>query len=537
MGILRNLFRQFGPKSQPQQASSPSELVRRARDGLVSGNIAAAGLACEDCLELDPDNADALHLLGLVAHRMEDWPRAMALFRRSIERQPGNAEFLNNLGGLLSQMGRADEAAAEFGRALRIDPQLHSARENLLFILPFLQDATGAEIRAEHEAWARLHARASRPADTPRAPPGARAERLRIGYVSADFREHAVSFFMEPVIAAHDRRRFEIFCYSNNRREDAVTARIRPAADHWRAIADLDDAQAAAAIRADGVDILVDLSGHLKGNRLPVFALKPAPLQMTYLGYLVTSGLGAMDYRITDAICDPPGMTEAHYTETLLRLPGCMWCYQPPADAPAVSAAPAARAGKVTFGSTNNPAKITARMLQLWGRILQQVPGSRLLVAGTPALGRERIVEALARGGIGAERIEFHDRVPRPQFLELHGRIDVLLDTFPYNGGTTLCDALWMGVPPVCLIGDWMPARGAASLLRAVGLDGCAVRDEPAYEREAIRLARDLAGTAALRAGMRDRLRASPLLDAARFTRELEALYDEAWRRGPPLRG
>ncbi|OGA04176.1 MAG: hypothetical protein A3H35_08815 [Betaproteobacteria bacterium RIFCSPLOWO2_02_FULL_62_17] len=529
MNLIWNLLRRGGRTRRPASATVP-EMLGQARSRLGGGHLAAAQIACEDVLQREPRNPEATHLLGMIAYQMRDWTVALELMERSIDLDAANAYYLNNLGALLCALGRAEEAVAVYRRALIIAPTLEVARSNLLFALPFLDETTGASLRAEHETWARMHI------DPGRALPKAHANtrdpdrRLRVGYVSADFRDHAVSLFFEPMIASHDRREVEIFCYYNNTAQDAVTARIRGCADHWRDLPGMDDDHAAALIRSDSIDVLIDLSGHLKNNRLQVFARRPAPIQMSYVGYLSTTGLAQIDYRITDALCDPPGMTDDHYTERLLRLPGCMWCYRPPAEAGEVSALPARRAGVVTFASTNNPAKITERMLRLWAMILERVPGSRLLVAGTPAPGRSRMTRVLEQCGIACERIVFEDRLSHQEFWRLHARGDIVLDTFPFNGGTTTCEALWMGVPVVSLCGERMHSRAGASLLTASGLQDLAVSSGEDYVRAAVALAMDLDRLESLRTGMRGRLRASSLIDAPRFVRGLEGLYRSAWR-------
>ena len=530
MKLLRDILSGRARRTAPASSVSAAELLIAARTNLEGGEWGAAQLACEDLIRLQPDHAEALHLLGVIAYRMRDWATALELMGRSIELDPVNASFHNNLGGLLTYLGRPQDAAAALRRALVLDPAHLGARENLLFLLPSLDGVGGEELRAEHEEWARLHGAPFAALGRPHANAPDPERRLRVGYVSGDFREHAVSLFMEPVLENHDRHAVEVFCYCNNRVQDAVTARLRRSAAGWYDIAGWDDDAVAARIRSDAIDILVDLSGHLRDNRLLVFARKPAPVQIGYLGYLPTTGLATIDYRITDPLCDPPGMTESHYSERLLRLPGCMWCYKPMAAMPEVSPPPALEQGVATFASTNNPAKITDRMLELWARILHRVPGSRLLIAGTAEQGRSRMLSRLHHGGVQSERVEFRDRMAHPEFWALHRRIDVLLDTYPFNGGTTSCEALWLGVPVVSLAGRHMPARAGVSLLTHIGLADFVVSSEEQYVDVAAALGRDVPRLGALRAGMRQRIQASGLLDAPRYTRGLEDLYRAAWR-------
>ena len=496
-----------------------------------ANDLVRAQLLFEDVLELDPGHADALHFMGLTGHRVRDLGFAMEYFERSIQARPNDALFHNNLGSILVQAGRTDEAAVFFRKALEIDPALHAARANLIFVMVLLESARPEDVYAEHVAWAKIHAdpllAQAKPHGNSRDP----ERRLRIGYVSADFRQHALSYFIEPALARHDSSAFEVFCYHSGRVVDDVTRRLAQYADHWDEIFDLDDTQATELIRSHGIDILVDLSGHLRDNRLLVFARKPAPIQVTYLAYPNTTGMSAIDYRFTDALCDPPGATERYYRETLIRLPRCMWCYQPRADMPAVSSSPAMQNGGVTFASMNGASKVTTRMLSLWGRILGKVPGSRIVFATVPEQGQARIRDALSQAGVAVERISMHDRLPTEEFWALYQGIDIMLDTFPMNGGTTTCEALWLGVPVITRSGDIFQSRAGLSILGAMGLDELIAGSDDEYERIAVDLARDGVRLADLRAGLRERMRASPLTDARAFARDLEAAYRGIWRK------
>ena len=494
------------------------------------GSGGRAQLLCEDVLESDPGQADALQLLGLMGHRIRDIGSAIDYFTRAIEARPNDAVFLNNLGSMLVQSGRTDEAADLFRRALKVDPGLHAARTNLLFIMVLLENARPEEVDAEHVAWARIHAdpllSGSRPFANVRDP----ERRLRVGYVSADFRQHALSYFIEPAFKLHDRNAFEVFCYHSGRIVDDVTRRLMGHVEHWHEIGNLDDVTAAELIRSNGIDILVDLSGHLRGNRLLLFARRPAPVQMTYLAYPNTTGMAAMDYRLTDAVCDPPGKTERNYREKLVRLPRCMWCYQPRADMPAVSTLPARRNGRVTFASMNGANKVTAHMLSLWARILTAVPDACIVFTTVPEQGRERIRNALQGAGIDASRITLHDYLHTRDFWALYQDIDILLDTFPCNGGTTTCEAIWLGVPVVSRSGEVFQSRAGLSILGSLGLGELVAASDDAYVETAIDLARDTARLERLRASLRERMRASPLVDAPAYTRDLESAFRGIWR-------
>ena len=526
--LLRNIRR--APSQAAAPAPTPAELMAEARARFDANDLVRAQLLFEDVLELDPGHADALHFLGLTGHRVRDLGFAMEYFERSIQARPKDAVFHNNLGSVLVQAGRTEEAAAFFRKALEIDPNLNIAHINLIFVMVLLESARPEDVYAEHVAWAKIHADpllalAKRHDNSPDP-----ERRLRIGYVSADFRQHALTYFIEPALAQHDSGAVEVYCYHSSRMVDDVTRRLMQCADHWRDIIDLDDEQAAELIRSDGIDILIDLSGHLRDNRLLVFARKPAPIQVTYLAYPNTTGMRAMDYRITDAVCDPPGATERYYRETLIRLPRCMWCYQPHEDMPPVSPSPAQQTGRLTFASMNGANKVTERILALWARILGDVPDSRLVLTTVPEQGRERIRNVLTQAGVADTRINMHDRLPTKDFWSLYAGIDILLDTFPMNGGTTTCEALWLGVPVVTRSGEIFQSRAGLSILGSMGLDELVARSDEDYVSIAVALARDGERLAALRAGLRGRMRASPLTDGRGYARALEAAYRGTWR-------
>ena len=372
------------------------------------------------------------------------------------------------------------------------DAPVHS---NLLLAMQYQSGADPQEILAEARRYARQHADPLAGTIEPRLRRPAAGRRLRIGYVSADFREHPVVSFLEPILAAQDRDRFEIFGYADVLQPDATTRRLQSYADHWRSLVGLSDGQAAQRIRRDDIDILVDLAGHTGGNRLLAFACKPAPIQMSYLGYLGTTGLSAIDYYITDAHADPPGLSEAHYQEPLIRLPECGFCYAP-GPAPEVNPEPPSRqSGQVTFGCLNNPAKVSDEVLALWSRVLAAVPGSCLLLraeAGRSAERRTR--DLLTARGIAPERLDFAGQTAtRFAYLELYHAVDIALDPFPYNGVTTTCDALWMGVPVISLAGRMSVSRQGVRFLRTVGLDELLAETPEDYVRIATELAGDRA--------------------------------------------
>jgi predicted O-linked N-acetylglucosamine transferase (SPINDLY family) len=425
------------------------------------------------------------------------------------------------------EMRRAVEC---YRRALALDPDSPSAQSNLLACLNYLPEMSTAELLAEHR---RFGERLEAPL---RARWGAHANsrdpdrRLRVGYVSGDFREHAMAFSIAPVLAHCDPDRFETVCYATNAFADDVTARLRGLAHQWRSVVGASDEDVAERIRRDGIDILVDLSGHTALNRLPVFARKPAPVQVAWLGYVTSTGLTAMDYRLTDARADPPGADESGYTETLVRLPW-VTVFEPAAASPSVAPLPALVGGGLTFACLNHLAKVTPEVVALWARILLAMPDSRLLIgnAGDENVQR-RLADAFAAHGVAAARLAFRPKLPLGGFLALHREIDLALDTFPYSGGATSCHSLWMGVPFVTLAGDRYMARMGLSLLEQVGLGEFVARTQAEYADLAVRTARDRGRLAQLRSTLRQRVAASPLVDASGFVRSLESAYKEVWR-------
>jgi predicted O-linked N-acetylglucosamine transferase (SPINDLY family) len=495
---------------------------------LVDTGRADEAVTCyQQALYLQSDFAVAHNNLGLALAAQGRPDEARACYERALEISPDYADALNNLGNAHKDQGSLDEAIACYRRALDLKPDDAPIHSNLLFTLLYHPAYSPEEVFREHERYGRIHGSAPAEVEQPRPAGRARGGRLRVGYVSPDFRDHVVAYFLEPILAAHDRGGFEILCYANVPRPDAVTDRLRRYADGWRSLVGLSDAGAAELIRRDEVDVLVELAGHTAGNRLPVFARRPAPVQVTYLGYIGTTGLPAVDYRVTDVYADPPGLTERYHSERLVRLPETALCYRPGPSPDPAPAPPARQDGRVTFGSLNNLAKVSDEVLGLWARVLAAVPGSRLLLKAapaSPAVGRAR--QALERHGVGGERLILVDRTgTRHEYLELYDRVDVALDPFPYNGITTTCDALWMGVPVVALAGRTPVARQGVSLLSNVGLRSLVAASPADYVAVAARLAGDLAQLAAWRSGLRGRMSRCPLMAPERLTRRLEAAY------------
>lgn len=477
---------------------------------------------------LEPGSWIPPYNIGNALAEMNRPGEADRAYRTGLCLEPSRVElWANRASRSLAPQARIGEALAALDRALRLAPgaeSLHSAR---LFLMQYDPARTMPQIAQAHADWGARHP------DRPAAAVAAPSPRLRVGYVSADFRAHPVGAFLEPVLAAHDRGAVEAICYSNTANPDAVTARLRGLADGWVDTAAMDDAALLEHIRADGIHILVDLAGHTLGNRLGVFARRAAPVQVTWAGYVGTTGLPAMDYLISDPRQSPEG-ADGWAIEGIVRMPDAYVPWSPPADAPAVAPLPMIARGVPTFGSLNALPKLNAQVASLWTRLLVAVPGSRLLLR-TPGLDdpdlRARTLALFTAAGADAARIELRGAAPHAEFLATYGEIDVALDPFPYSGGLTTLEALWMGVPVVTLGGDRFCARHAVTHLTSAGLPALAVEGEEAYIAMAAALVSDPDGLASIRNRLRDRLAASPALDGVRFTRALEAAFGAMWQR------
>jgi predicted O-linked N-acetylglucosamine transferase (SPINDLY family) len=449
-----------------------------------------------------------------------------------------SAALYDNLSLALHNQARNAEAVEYSRKLVALDPGNAAAHSQLLYELNFLPGQDPRQLFAEHLGWARRHAEPLTAAAAPHANDRAPERRLRIGYVSPFFRQHAVTYFVEPILLAHDHEQFDVFCYSDGTTLDATTARLRSAADVWCDVQSETDEQLAQIIRDDQIDILVDLSGHMGRHRLLAFARRPAPVQVTYIGYQNTTGMSAMDFRLTDERADPTGQTDAVYTERLVRLPRAFYCYQP-TPAPEVSPLPALTNNWITFGSFNNTIKLTPVVFATWLELLARVPRSRLLVLAYEGGHLERHLHELAHDrGIDPTRIELANRRSREDYLRLIQRADIALDAFPGNGHTTTCDALWMGVPVVMLEGETYLSRYGAPALAAVGLERLIARTTGEYIEAATQLAGDLTALAELRRTLRPRFADSILCDGPGFTRNLEAAYRDMWRtwcQSPPV--
>jgi protein O-GlcNAc transferase len=494
------------------------------------GDFTAAMASFEEALRARPDHVAALNNAGCLLRTLGRSEEAEDMLRRGLAVDPRHPALHDNLGNVLKDAGELDEAIACFRRSLDIDPSNPATHGNLVYALCF-QSPRPEPVRAECERWnARFAAPVRRLAeDTDRELSPDR--RLNVGYVSADFRDHCQTLFTLPLLARHDHSRFRIFCYSGVERPDAYTERISAHADTWREVRALDDDALSRVIRDDRIDVLVDLTMHMSNGRPLVFARKPAPVQIAWLAYPGTTGMDAVDYRLSDPRLDPEGF-EQYYTERTLHLPDSFWCYDPLSDAPPVGALPALEHGHLTLGCLNNPCKLTDHTLDLWGGVMRALPAARLLLMVPEGRHRRHLTERLAARGIESQRVEFVAFRPRADYLRTYERIDFALDTFPYNGHTTSLDALWMGVPTVTRVGETCVGRGGLSQLHQLGLSELAAYSDGAFVDVAVTLAADLPRLAALRgSSLRARLERSALMDGARFARNIENAYRTAWTR------
>jgi predicted O-linked N-acetylglucosamine transferase (SPINDLY family) len=545
--------------------NNPAAWLQQAFELDHHGRWGEAERLYRQVLQADPRQPEAWHRLGLIAERAQQIPAAVDCLRRAIELQPRNPALYNslgtiyegdnqyraaidafeaalrvdpryatahsNLGEVYKALGDVPRAIASYRAALAIDPCFFTCRSNLLMVLNYDPHTSPRQIFAEHCQWGSLKRMFAPPART-----GHRTSRdperpLKIGYLSPDFRKHAVARFFEPILRHHDRREFAVHLYAEIPKMDEVSERFRSLAQGWHRTGLVPTDQVVELIERDGIDMLVDLAGHTAHNRLDVFLHRPAPVQVTYLGYSNTTGLDSIDYRISDAVLDPvdEGLP---MTETVVRLPGSFGCFEPPANSPPVSPSPRQSRGHVTFGSHHPLIKLNDEVLRLWRRVLEAIPDARLLFF------RNQFHEPVAREfrarlaalGYPLERIEIQcPTSDEASYLRLFDEIDVILDTFPFNSHTMTCESLWMGVPIVTLRGDRPTARLSTSVLRQLDLPELCAATPDEFVTACQHLANDPQQLATLRQTLRDRLR-THLCDGATFTRHLEQLYRQMWR-------
>jgi len=491
------------------------------------GDVAQSLWAYEAAIRAAPNSVAAYNNAGCLYRAIGRQEEAEVVLRRGLAIDPNHSALLNNLGNILKDSGQIDSAIECFRRATQLNPGDPEPHGNLAYALSFQSDDPQV-ILDECRRWNDRHAAPLRPRTSAREKDRSSGRRLRIGYVSPDFRVHCQSLFTVPLLSHHDHEAFEVFCYSSVEQKDPLTARIREMADVWRDVAHLNDAALCELIQRDRIDILVDLTMHMSEGRPLLFARKPAPVQVAWLAYPGTTGMDAIDFRLTDLRLDPPS-ADRFYAEQSIRLPDSFWCYDPLSDGPEVNALPALSDGYVTLGCLNNPCKLTDRTLSLFGKVMAALPGSRLLLLAPQGRPRELLIGRMEKNGINAVRVSFVPFQPRSAYLQTYHQIDLGLDTLPYNGHTTSLDSYWMGVPVVTRVGQTCAGRAGLSQLFNLGLTELAAESDEEFVKIARDLGQNLDRLAELRHTLRERLRHSSLMDGKRFARNMEAAYLRMW--------
>jgi predicted O-linked N-acetylglucosamine transferase (SPINDLY family) len=519
-------------------------LTRSPRDANVYSNLghALATLgryeeALESlykAIEINPHMDAAYDNLAFLLNKLNRFQESAEAGEKAVRLNPANANAWNNLASSYQRQARIEEAIGAYRKAVELNPGLAMAHSNVLFCMLFSPRYTPEQIAEAHRLWARQRTNNLVPQAQPSVPRNADKKPLRVGFLSPDLRVHPVGSFLAPVFRSRKKEEWEAVCYSDVLVADSMTEWFRSRADMWRDTAGLSNDEAARLIANDGIDISFDMAGHTGNNRLLLFANRNAPVQVTWMGYLHTSGLSTIDYLIAVATCIPEG-EEHFYAEKIFRMPDGLFCYDPPEFAPPVNALPAKERGYMIFGSMNQLAKVRPEVIRLWSRILTMLPKSRIVFrarALNDKAGRDRLALQFAACGIPEHRIDMLPHTSLPEYFATYHEVDIHLDPFPYAGGTTTCDALWMGVPTVILLGERFCTRHSASHLRNAGLGELVADDTNGYLRIAMGLASDLDRLSEMRAGMREKIAKSPLLDAERFgenfTKCLRTMWAEA---------
>ncbi|MDP9175597.1 MAG: tetratricopeptide repeat protein [Planctomycetota bacterium] len=495
-----------------------------------NGQTSHAIAVYRQAIFLNPNYPEAHSNLGAALIEIGDLDHAVAALQKAIALKPNYSDAYNNLAIALKDRGELDDALAAAHQAMALKPESPSAHSNLVYTLHFHPDYDARAIAEEHRRWNHQHAAPLTKEIQPHANDRNPARRLRIGYISPDFREHPVGRFILPLFANHDPTQFEVFAYSQVAAPDSLTQQIRSNTQTWRSIVGLSDAQCADLIRQDKIDILIDLTMHMARNRLLVFARKPAPVQLTYLAYCSTTGLQTIDYRLSDPHLDPPSTDLSVYSEQTIRLPETYWCYQPSIALREITPLPALKRGHITFGCLNNFCKVSHPTLETWSKILRDVPTSHLLLHTQEGVHRQRVRDHLEKEGIDPTRIRFVPFQSAEKYFDLYHQIDITLDTTPYSGGTTTCDALWMGVPVITLSGKTAVGRGGQSILTNLGLPELITTTPETYAETATQLATNLPRLIEFRATLRPRMQKSSLMNAKRFAKNVESAYRQIWQ-------
>jgi predicted O-linked N-acetylglucosamine transferase (SPINDLY family) len=513
----------------PRRADYWAQLGQLLR---LQNQMPAAVASMQRAISLSPDDARWHYMLGNMLQVSGHYEQAVVEFERAIGLKPDYAEAIGNLGSAYKDTGRLNEAIACYRRALELKPDGLITHDNLLLALLYHPDSTPQSLFAEYQKWNQQFAGPLAGFIPPHDNVRDSDRPIRIGYVSPDFANHAVGRFMFPLLAGHDRKCFSVCCYSQIASPDEITTALQRHADHWRNISMLSDEQVAAEIRRDQIDILVNLALHTgRKNRLLVFGRRPAPVQVAYLGYAGGCGVEAIDYRLTDPHLDPDESEDGFYLQKPVRISGTYWCYQPFSDTLPLNALPALSSPHVTLGCLNNFTKVSDGALELWARIMTELPDSRFVMHAPQGRPRDHVLRVLNHRGIAADRVEFVSRMQSGDYFLNYHRIDIALDPFPFAGGTTTCDALWMGVPVVTLAGGTPVGRAGVSILTNAGLPEWIARSKEEYLKIVLNLAADLPRLAAIRANLRDKMHHSALMDVTGHVRGIEAAYRTLWRK------
>jgi predicted O-linked N-acetylglucosamine transferase (SPINDLY family) len=495
------------------------------------GRLDEAEANLTQAIGLKPDYAEAYNNLGAMLKKLGRLDEAEARFRQAIALKPDYAEAYNNLGATLQELGRLDEVIASYNKAIELKVDFASAYSNKNLCLNYSSSCSPLFIYKQHIEFEKQFG-------------GLKIEPLlsvlvnknsggvlRIGYVSPDFRKHSVAYFFEPLLQNHSGHVVETFCYYNNTVVDTTTKRLMASCDHWRSIFGIADPDVANLIRNDKIDILIDLAGHTARNSLLVFAQKPAPIQVTWLGYVNTTGLSTIDYRFTDIIADPIGEADELHSETLVRLANGFQCYKGNKAVHSNSELPFKRRGHITFGSFNNVTKVTPEVIKVWSNILHALPKSCLVLKAKQLQhNASHYLDCFKQEGIAEDRIKLYGKLPSmDDHLDLYNAIDIGLDPFPFNGATTTCEALWMGVPVITLLGDRHVGRVGASILTNLGLTDFIGQDIDGYIQLAVEMAANTNYLQEIREGLRERMQRAPLCDGRSFASDVETAYQEMW--------
>ena len=497
---------------------------------LALGQFVEAAESFRRALKIDPDYAEAHCNLGSAMQYLGQLDAAVESYRRAAEIKPDFAQAYANLGSAMLALGRPDDAVASCRKALEIKPDYVDAYNNLLFDLSHSETVDARALFAAHCRFGDVFEAPNR-ANWPKHDNSREPEReLRIGFVSADLRNHAVAYFIEPVLVhLAAQPQLLLHAYYNHPAEDTVTQRLRGYLAHWHPVVGLSDEALAQKIRADGIDILIDLSGHTAKHRLLTFARKPAPLQVSWIGYPGTTGMQAMDYYLTDRYFLPPGQFDDQFTENIVQLPASA-PFQPSEQATPVNTLPALSNGYLSFGSFNHFRKLNPSVIGLWAQLLRALPNARMVLGAMPQDGvNKTLLDWFAQEGIARERLIFYSKCSMKDYLALHHQVDICLDTFPYNGGTTTFHALWMGVPTLSLSGGTPAGRTGACILGHVGLDAFVAHDREDFVQKGLSWANNLAALAEVRSSLRERFAQSgagqPALVAAALERALRIMW------------